>query len=540
MAIRLQRHDVMGGLTAAVVALPLALAFGVASGAGALAGLYGAVFVGFFAAVFGGTPAQISGPTGPMTVVMALVVSHFAADPGHAFLVVALGGLLQVAFGYSGIGRYIKLVPYPVVSGFMNGIGCIIIILQVPPLLGYATPDGIILVKLAAMPAMFAAPDLATVFLGLFTLAVMLLTPRALRAWLPPPLLALVAGTAVSMLALPDVPVIGAIPTGLPHLAPGLPPLDEFPYVVRYAIVLAFLGSIDSLLTSLVADGMTNTRHDSDRELVGQGIGNFVAGLFGGLPGAGATMRTVVNVRAGGRGPVSGATHALVLAALVLGIGGAVARVPLAVLAGILFKVGIDIIDWRYVRRLHRAPRAGVVIMLTTLGITVFVDLITAVAVGVVMACVLFVARMADAQMESARLAFDPAELPGLDAEETALLAAGGGRVLLFSIEGPLSFGSAKDIAFKLRSGLEHDVLVIDMSSVPFIDSTASLALEEVIEAMDAAGNAVLLCATRPRVADVLERCGVLARLGAGNLCDDRRAALARAVERLAELDRVP
>jgi SulP family sulfate permease len=218
LSFPIARDDVLGGLTAAVVALPLALAFGVASGAGALAGLYGAIFVGFFAAIFGGTASQISGPTGPMTVVMAAVITHFSGDLASAFLVVTLGGFLQILFGFSGIGRYIKLVPYPVVSGFMTGIGCIIIILQIPALLGHPTPAGIILVKLAAIPDMLAAPNAAPIVLGLVTLAVMILVPAKVQRVAPPPLIALFVGTVLAMLAFPEVAVIGQIPAGLPSL----------------------------------------------------------------------------------------------------------------------------------------------------------------------------------------------------------------------------------------------------------------------------------------------------------------------------------
>lgn len=519
----------LGGLTAAVVALPLALAFGIASGAGALAGLYGAVFVGFFASVFGGTPSQISGPTGPMTVVMAAVLTVFAASPGTAFLAVALGGLFQILFGLSGVGRYIKLVPYPVVSGFMNGIGCIIIILQVPPLLGYPAPEGVILVKLAAIPAMLTAPHLDALVLGSATFATIVLLPRAVTRLVPSPLVALVAGTALGVTLFPGAAVIGPIPSGLPGFELPAVSLHELPTVLRYALVFAFLGAIDSLLTSLVADGMTGTLHDSNRELVGQGIGNLLAGLFGALPGAGATMRTVVNVRAGGRGRASGATHALVLLALVLGFGGAVAHVPLAVLAGILLKVGIDIIDWRYLRRLRRAPRAGVVIMLVTLATTVFVDLITAVALGVVMACVLFVARMADAQMQSARLAFEPHELPDLTPDEAAIMARADGRITLFQVEGPLSFGSAKDVGHLLQSSYGRDVLIVEMSGVPFVDSSASIALEDVVRSMHERGDVVILSAVRPRVREVLDKIGLTRLLPADCIVADRHAALLRA-----------
>ena len=271
------RGDIYGGLTAAVVALPLALAFGVASGAGALAGLYGAIFVGFFAAIFGGTPAQVSGPTGPMTVVMALIVTRFAHDPALAFTVVMMGGAFQILFGVMRFGRYISLVPFPVVSGFMSGIGCIIIILQLAPLVGHPAPDGNMLHKLVGLPPLLASPVADAVALGLLSLAVVFLMPKRITRVLPAQLVALTLGTIAGMTLFTGAPVIGDIPTGLPQ--PHLPTfsLADFPQMLVSALILAFLGSIDSLLTSLIADSITRTHHHSDKELVGQGIGNLIA-----------------------------------------------------------------------------------------------------------------------------------------------------------------------------------------------------------------------------------------------------------------------
>lgn len=523
------RGDIYGGLTTAVVALPLSLAFGVASGAGALAGLWGAILVGFFAALFGGTPAQTSGPTGPMTVVMAILFTHFAQNPVMAFTVVMMGGAFQVLFGALRFGRYINLVPYPVISGFMSGIGCIIIVLQLAPLVGHATPDGVMLAKLAALPALLRAPEAQPVVLSVVTLAIVYLTPRRINRLLPSPLIALFAGTALCILWLGDVPVIGDIPTGLPSLQVPAVSVEDLPLMIRYALVLAFLGSIDTLLTSLIADSITRTHHRSDRELVGQGIGNMFSGLFGGIPGAGATMRTVVNVRAGGRTPLSGMLHAVVLLVVVLGFGGAVEHIPLAVLAGILFKVGTDIIDWRYLKRILRAPKAGVVIMLTTLGLTVAVDLVTAVAVGMVMASVLFVKRMADNQMQSMRLVFDPSHAPNLSPEESGILERAGGRIVLFHLEGPMSFGSAKDVTRMLSTSTAQEVLIIDLSDVPFIDSSASIALEESIQGAHADGDRVVLCGLRPKVREVLEKIGVTGLVPPEDIVDTRPDALRRA-----------
>jgi SulP family sulfate permease len=531
------RGDIYGGLTAAVVALPLALAFGVASGAGALAGLYGAILVGFFAAVFGGTPAQVSGPTGPMTVIMALIITRFAHDPALAFTVVMMGGAFQILFGAFRFGRYISLVPFPVVSGFMSGIGCIIIILQLAPLAGHPAPDGNMLNKLVGLPPLLAHPVTDALVVGLMSLAVVFLMPKRITRILPAPLVALTLGTLAGMTLFTGAPVIGDIPTGLPQ--PHLPTfsLADFPQMLISALILAFLGSIDSLLTSLIADSITRTHHHSDRELIGQGIGNLVAGMFGGIPGAGATMRTVVNVRAGGRTPMSGALHAIVLLLVVLGFGNTAERIPHAVLAGILLQVGINIIDWRYIRRAHRAPRAGVVIMTVTLLLTVLVDLMTAVAVGTVMACVLFVQRMAAAQMKSMKLVYDPDHVPDLSPQERDILDRARGRIVIFHLEGPMSFGSVNGIMRMLRSSAEKDVLIVDLSDVPFIDSSASIALEEVIEDAHRDKDAVIVCGLRPNVREVLQKIGVTGMLPVERIVADRAAALTLADQLLPTLN---
>jgi len=504
------RGDVYGGLTAAVVALPLALAFGVASGAGPIAGLYGAIFVGFFAALFGGTPAQVSGPTGPMTVVMAGIMTQFAQDPAMAFTVVMLAGLFQIAFGVMKVGRYVALVPFPVVSGFMTGIGCIIIILQIPPLIGQATPPGGPLAILAALPALVQTPELDALIVGALALAIVYLVPARIDRMLPRPLIALVAGSLLVLLLLPSAPILGEIPSGFPEWHWPTMTLETVPTIVRRALVLALLGSIDSLLTSLIADNVTQTYHDSDRELIGQGIGNTVAGLFGAIPGAGATMRTVVNVRTGGRTPISGALHALVLLAVVLGLGPLAEHIPYAVLAGILIKVGIDIIDWPYLRRIRTAPRAGVFFMLVVLLLTVFVDLVTAVGVGIVLASLLFVKRMSDLQLANIRTSAEPSGAALLNPEESAVLAEGGGRVVLYHLSGPFSFGAAKGMARRLAAADEYDVLILDLTDVSFLDSSASLALEEAITTAQARGKAVYLVGLRHEVAKTLNKLGVL------------------------------
>lgn len=521
------RGDIYGGLTAAVVALPLALAFGVASGAGPMAGLWGAILVGFFAAVFGGTPSQISGPTGPMTVAMAVIITKYAHDPAMAFTVVMMGGALQIAFGALRLGSYISLVPFTVISGFMSGIGCIIILLQIAPLLGQATPGGGTLAVLAALPDMISGirPDAALIGGG--ALAIVYLTPRPIDHFLPAPLIALLAGTFAVWVFFPDVVTLGQIPHGLPEMQMPTLTIKALPDMVGSALILALLGSIDSLLTSLIADSITHSHHDSDRELVGQGIGNLIAGLFGALPGAGATMRTVVNVRAGGRTPVSGVLHAAVLLAVVLGLGPLAEHIPHAVLAGILLKVGFDIIDWAYIRRLAEAPRAGIILMFTVLGLTVFVDLIMAVAVGVVAASLLFVKRMSDLQLENIRASdSEHAPVPMSPAEDAAL-ADVADRVLLYHFSGPVSFGAAKGLARRVVTGVNHKALILDMTDVTYIDTSAAMAMAEIIVTSTSKGLRVYVVGLRAPIEKVLVRLGVLDNLSA----DQRHATRLAAIE---------
>ena len=535
------RGDIAGGVTAAVVALPLALAFGVSSGAGPVAGLYGAICVGLFAALFGGTPSQISGPTGPMTVVMSAIFTHYVAlhpdDPARgvalAFTVVMLGGLFQILFGLLRLGRYISLVPHSVVSGFMSGIGVIIILLQLPPLLGSATAGGPMAAAMQ-LPGAFAALVAPELMLGAVALAVVYLMPPAIGRYLPSPLVALVAGTAlVVAFGLDQVRVLGEIPSGLP--TPQWPQIELglLPDMIKSALTLAALGAIDSLLTSLVADNITRTHHDSNRELIGQGIGNTLAGLIGGLPGAGATMRTVVNVNAGGRTPLSGSIHALVLLAIVLGGGAFAASIPHAVLAGILIKVGTDIIDWDYLRRMRSVPLSSVVMMSTVLLITVFVDLITAVAVGVIMASLLFVKRMTDLQLESIRIYTHPDETTPLDADARRLLSQADGRILYYQLAGPMSFGAAKEMVHRIARFDGYSVLLLDLRAVPLLDTSSCRAVEDIVADSERAGRRVYLVGPQPRVETMLIRRGILDRVPAGQRWREPAEALQAALAEL-------
>ncbi|OFC68899.1 SulP family inorganic anion transporter [Alteromonas confluentis] len=517
------KGDLTGGLTAGIVALPLALALGVASGVGPMAGLYGAIAVGFFAALLGGTPSQISGPTGPMVVVLAGLFATLSGDLGLIFTVVMLAGLLQIIMGFTGVGQYIRLVPYPVISGFMSGIGAIIIILQLGRLMGHEPPGGTI-GALKYLPTALSDIDFVTLGLGLGTLVIAYKWPPKLGKVVPGALAALIIGTLVSLGL--ETPILGNIPTGLPELHMPVFDQSKLLLVLEAAFILAILGAIDSLLTSLVADNMTRTRHDSNKELIGQGVGNTVAGLIGGIAGAGATMRTVVNIRSGGKERLSGMVHALVLLAIVLGLGPLAAQIPHAVLAGILVKVGLDIIDWSYLKRAHTGPRWDFVLMLLVLGLTVFVDLITAVGVGVVLAALAYVKQIAQLQLDEVN------NLPetSTDPEEDALLKQAGNKVRIFSFGGPLSFGAAADLGHHVREKVKNGsrALILDFSRVPSMDVSAAMAVETITSDAKAAGRHVIMCGAAAAVQTVLEN--INAHQSGVVVTPDRKAALAKAM----------
>jgi len=524
------RGDIFGGLTAGVVALPLALAFGEASGAGPIAGVYGAIIVGFFAALFGGTPSQISGPTGPMIVVFAGVFASLSGDVSLVFATVVLAGVIQIAFGLLGFGQYIRLVPYPVVSGFMSGIGCIIIALQLARLFGHEPAGSGTIPALMEVPNAVSNPNWEALGIGLLTLAIVFRWPAKWGRYLPGPLAALITGTVAS-LGLSTVPVLGDIPTGLPQFIMPAFSSDTLLIVFEAAMILAVLGAIDSLLTSLVADNMTRTRHHSNRELIGQGVGNTIAGFFGGIPGAGATMRTVVNIRTGGVTKISGMLHSLLLLAVVVVLAPLASKIPHAVLAGILVKVGYDIIDVSYLKHAHRGPRFDLALMVMVLSLTVFVDLITAVVAGVVVAALAFVKQVADAQLAAAA-GENTESVDGLSELESTLLNECGNRLTYFDLGGPLSFGAAADLGHHVReriSPTHHTSLVLDFSKVPFMDVSAARAVETI--ALDAvhAGKHLYVCGINEQVTASLEGLGVSELIPVTSRFETRADALSAA-----------
>ncbi len=532
------KGDIFGGITAAVIALPMALTFGVASGAGASAGLWGAILVGFFAALFGGTPTLISEPTGPMTVVMTAVIAGLtAANPEQgmamAFTVVMLAGILQIIFGFLKLGRYVTMMPYTVISGFMSGIGVILIILQFAPFLGQASPKGGVIGTVQNLPMLISNINPLETLLAVITVAILFFYPSKLKKFLPPQLLALIVGTLIAILLFGGAEIrrIGEISVGLPTLQLPTFSIPQLRTMLIDALVLAMLGCIDALLTSLVADSLTRTEHDSNKELMGQGLGNLVSGLFGGIAGAGATMGTVVNIQSGGRTALSGLTRALVLLVVVLGLSQYLTVIPSAVLAGIAFKVGFDIVDWGFLKRAHKISPKAAFIMYGVIILTVFVDLIVAVGVGVFVANVLTIERLSNHRADQVKaVTYDDEEIE-LNSEEKQLLERANGNVLLFYLSGPMIFGVAKAISREHNLINEYKALVLDLSDVPILGVTSSLALENAITEAVEKGRQVFIVGVSGQAEKRLKKMGVMARIPQENIVRDRATALRQAVD---------
>ena len=536
------RGDVFGGLTAAVIALPMALAFGIASGAGAAAGLWGAVIIGLVASLFGGTPTLISEPTGPMTVVFTSVIISFTATADSpeqalamAFSVGLLAGVFQILFGVFRLGRYITMMPYTVISGFMSGIGIILVLLQLGPFLGQDAPTGGVLASLSQLPNLIQGIEPMELALSVFTLLVLWFTPASVKRVCPPQLLALVLGTllSLSLFASADLRTIPEFSAAFPE--PRLPTLSggQIRLMVVDAAVLGMLGCIDALLTSVVADSLTRQEHDSNKELIGQGLANVAAGLFGALPGAGATMGTVVNIQAGGRTALSGIIRAVVLMLVVLLAAPMASRIPLAVLAAIAVKVGIDIIDWEFLKRAHHLSIKAAVITYGVIALTVLVDLIAAVGIGVFVANVLTIDRMSALQSKKVKTISTADDDVELTQEEQFLLDQASGKVLLFQLAGPMIFGVAKAISREHNAIGNCQVVVFDLSEVSHLGVTAAIALENAVKEAMEVGRRVFLVGATGSTENRLRKLKLLERLPQSHISTDRLSALRLAVEGL-------
>ena len=517
--LRTFRGDLFGGITSAIVALPVALAFGVASGLGAAAGIYGAIAVGFFASVFGGTRSQISGPTPSMTVAMSVIVTTHASTLGEALTVVVMGGILQVLLGLSRLGRFVAYTPYVVISGFMSGIGIIIILIQLLPFLGAPTSPHGPMGALGVLPDALADINVSAAIIATVSLAIGAFWPHRLGRYLPSPLASLLAGTLLGVLWLTDAPVIGQIPMGLPDLQFTVPSADFLVGAVEPAIILALLGSVDSLLTSLIADSLTGTQHRPNRELVGQGIGNMVAGLFGGLPGAGATMGTVTNIRAGGSTPMSGVLRSILLLMLLLGLARYVAPIPHAALAGILVKIGWDVIDWRFLTLVHRIRREHLLVMLLTLGLTVFVDLVTAVAIGLIAAGMTHAQQLETLELDSVISA------PLLDRtffseyKDMTVADPYSARVGLVALRGSFTVASSRKLVEVIGGDIkDHEVVIFDFSETASLDDSAAMVVERLMAVATEKQTEYIVMGLSDDIEEILRILNILRQVPEGHL----------------------
>ncbi|MDX2758854.1 SulP family inorganic anion transporter [Streptomyces sp. ME08-AFT2] len=501
------RRDLLAGLTVAIVALPLALGFGVSSGLGAASGLATAVVAGALAALFGGSNLQVSGPTGAMTVVLVPIVAQYG--PGGVLTVGLMAGVLLIALALLKAGRYMRYIPAPVVEGFTLGIACVIALQQIPNALGVAKPEGdkVLVVTWRAIEEFVKAPNWTAVILALAVAAVMLL---GARWWptIPFSIVAVIAATLVSQLFhLDAAEPIGDLPSGLP--APSLAFLDlsAVGSLLAPAVAVAALAALESLLSATVADGMTvGQQHDPDRELFGQGIANLAAPLFGGVPATAAIARTAVNVRTGACSRLAALTHAAVLAVIVFALAPLVSRIPLAALAGVLLATAIRMVEVGALRAIVKATRSDAIVLVLTAVATLALDLVYAVIIGLVVAGALALRAVAhQARMDQVDF---KADLPGEhSAEEHALLAE---HIVAYRIDGPLFFAGAHRFLLELSEVADVRVVILRMSRITTLDATGALVLKDAVEKLNRRGIAVLTSGIRPGQHQALQSVGVL------------------------------
>lgn len=587
------KGDLFGGITAGIIALPLALAFGVSSGLGPTAGLYGAIFLSFFAALLGGTNTQISGPTAPMTalsmVVIATLISSNDGDIGKALPIILavfmLSGLMQIGLGFMGLGKYIRYIPYPVVSGFMTAIGLIILTTQTLPVLGYYPKEDTALVEsfkpqaeavllgkileeeageglfvledfsetvsrgqqitegeiqqeaqvlaskyasgvtgsIKALPLAFAGINWIELLLALGTIVIIFGFKKITTA-IPSTLVALLVMSAIAVFFVPGYRPITAIPSGFPMPQWGifteLSLLELTPYILT-SLTLALLGAIDSLLTSVVADNMTKTRHLPNKELIGQGIGNSISALFGGLPGAGATIRTVVNINSGGVTRLSGMISSMVLLLILLIFSSVASTIPAAVLAGILVTVGISVMDYRGLKAIPILPKdvklgklgisSEVIVMLCVMLLATFWNLVYAVGIGLVIASLMFMKKIGDSTANQSKLK----TLPDDPAKEEEILDVNGTvDIVVKQVMGPLFFGSAdgfQNLAKKIPASAQ--VVVMRLETMNYLDQSGLYALEEILVDLSEQGKTIYLVDLQKQPKYMIERVKMVPQL---------------------------
>src|SRR6202453_2293164 len=516
-------NNLLAGVVVGIVALPLAMAFAIASGARPEQGLYTAIVAAALTALFGGTRVQISGPTGAFIAVLSIITAQY----GIAGLQMAtlMAGFILVVFGATRLGSVIKYIPRPVVAGFTAGVGVILFVGEWKDFFGLTPmPSGLRFhEKLWSLIAAFPTLNLATTALGVLALAILTLGPRYLKR-VPAPLVALVVVTPLQWVCqFKGVATIGSAFGGIPRTLP----MPSFPAVtmtqavslVGPAFTIALLGAIESLLSAVVADGMAGTTHDSNQELIGQGIANIVAPLLGGFAATGAIARTATNIRSGATGPLAALVHSGFLILVVLILAPLASAIPLCCLSAILFVVSWNMSELPQALRLVRkAPKPDAAILVVTFLLTVFVDLVVAVNVGVIVAALMFMRRSAEAvQIE---------EEPADATSEAGATSTAGNGVVIYSIQGPFFFGAAEKLERTLaQTQRRAHTLILRMGHVPFVDATGILAIEEIISDFRRQGVAVLLAELRPNVRYKLERAGVLEHLGIENLADSLEQA---------------
>lgn len=523
--------DILAGITVAFIALPLALGFGVASGLGPVAGMYGAISGGLAGGLFGGSNVGVSGPTGPKTVQLAMILQEHrlpdgSADPTFAFGCVLLSGVIMVALAFMKVGRFIYYTPYSVISGFMCAIGAILLVQQFRPMIGLPVLPKI-KEALLSIPSDALQVHLDALLVSLITLGIIIVWPRFVKAvWLPAPLIGLAAGTFVANAFGLGIDYIPEVPTGIPEMQ--VPPLGRIAEMFVPAAALAGLAIYDSLLTCIVIDQKTADRHNSDQELFGQGMANTLAGLFGGLTTATATIRSLANIACGAKTILASIVHGLILLSLVLGLAPLAAHIPMAALAAVLYKVGWDILDWRVFPILRRLSRTDTICFWATFLVTMSIDLLVAVGVGLSIAFFRFVKEMSEIGSPTVVNLRDPNEpLQGRDSLDASLRD----RIGVVQPEGPLFFGVADAVYRTSQFFNRYDVAIVSFRQVPVIDLSGAFALEDLIEQAHALHTHVLFSDVRPEVRQEMQKLGTLAKVKEENCFDSFEEAVQRAKE---------
>jgi len=522
------KGDLSAGLTAVMATVPLAMILGEASGLGALAGFYGAMIVGLLSAILGGVATRISAPTVSIMMVVLLISSYFSTQSslpvsviGLVFITVVLSGVVQVVLGLFRLGRYIACVPHPVISGFMSAAGLTVILTQLGPLFGL--PAAVMPVQaLTEFNVTLTSSHQDTLLLGVIVLLIVFVLPRVLprlQQMLPAPLIALVAGAVLgeTLFSESRLQLLGEIPSALPALALSndlaMLGWQAWLAVLGFAILLALVSSFNSLLTARVADQITKTKHNSERELIAQGVGNSVAGLFGAMPAAAATMRTVASIKAGGKTPLAGVIYALALLAVVLLFSHEVARLPSVVLAAILIKLGFDVVDWELLKNIRAMTSQGVILMVLVVVIAVLLNPLLAVVIAMCVSVFMSLRMQARQQAATMVISNQPETELKLSVEEQQAFTAINGRAVLLSFSSALSFVAVYEMEKQLASFSDYDVLIFDLTDVPSIDFTVTKAFDQLIEKTIADGHEVMLVGVRSQLAKILKQHRVMDRV---------------------------